>query len=89
MSELTGKVAVVTGAGSGIGRGVAFTLARYGADVVVSGINSTNAERVAKELEQFGNRSMAVQHDVSIAASSNAFFSRQSEPGTLLLQRLM
>ncbi len=72
MSDLTGKVAIITGAGSGIGRGIALTLARYGADVVVSDINITNAEGVAKELEQFGHRSMAVQHDVSVAASSTA-----------------
>ena len=68
MGILDGKVAIVTGAGRGVGRGVALDLARAGAAVVVNdlgvsltgeGDKTTVAEQVAKEIRDFGGRAVA------------------------------
>src|SRR5438876_3463684 len=61
MGRLEGKVAIVTGAGSGIGEATARLMAREGASVVVADINGTEAERVAGEL----GSAMAAEVDVS------------------------
>jgi NAD(P)-dependent dehydrogenase (short-subunit alcohol dehydrogenase family) len=66
MHELQGKVAVVTGAGSGIGEGIARAAANAGMRVVVADIDIVKAERVAAEI---GNRAMAYAVDVSSLAS--------------------
>ena len=59
-----GKVAIVTGAGQGIGRGVANRLAQEGAHVIVAEFNRTNAEDVAKELAAFGIEALAYPIDI-------------------------
>ena len=73
-SRLTGKVAVVTGAGRGIGRGVARLLAREGASVVVNDIgvaldgageDSTPAAQVVEEISELGGRAVASYHSVA------------------------
>jgi meso-butanediol dehydrogenase / (S,S)-butanediol dehydrogenase / diacetyl reductase len=46
--RLAGKVAVVTGGGSGIGRGIVLCLAREGADIAVADLQEANAEGVAR-----------------------------------------
>lgn len=61
--KLKDKVALVTGAGQGIGRGIALALAREGAKVVVSDITD-KAKEVAKEIESFGSEALAVKADV-------------------------
>src|SRR6266516_997691 len=61
MGRLEGKVAIVTGAGSGIGEATARLMAREGASVVVADINVTEAERVAGEL----HNAVAAEVDVS------------------------
>jgi len=59
---LTGKVALVTGAGRGIGRQIALTFAKYGADVIVNYNGSREkAEEVARKIEGMGRRAAAVQ----------------------------
>jgi glucose 1-dehydrogenase len=74
---LTGQPALVTGANSGIGRGVALGLARAGADVVVNYVtNPADAEAVAHEIEQMGRRSIAIQADVSKEAEVDAMFAK-------------
>ena len=63
---LSGKVALVTGAGRGIGREIALTLAAYGADVIVNYNGSREkAESVAAEIEKLGRRAAAVQCSVA------------------------
>ncbi len=74
---LTGQPALVTGANSGIGRGVALGLARAGADVVVNYVtNPADAEAVAHEIEKMGRRVIAIQADVSKEAEVDAMFAK-------------
>ncbi len=71
---LTGKIAVVTGAGRGIGREIALTLAAHGAAVVVNYNGSkTAAQAVAEEIIQKGGAAEAIQCDVSDFAACEAF----------------
>ena len=63
--ELTGKVALVSGAAQGIGKAVALLLARNGADMVVSDINFEKAQETVKEVETIGRKAMAMKVDVS------------------------
>ncbi|GAG86467.1 unnamed protein product, partial [marine sediment metagenome] len=63
--SLEGKVAIVTGGGTGIGRGIALEFAKAGADVVVGSRKLVNLEKVAEEVRALGRRSLAVQTDIS------------------------
>ena len=63
--ELAGRVAIVTGAASGIGRASALALARAGACVVVADLDAAGAGRVAAEIEAAGGRARAQRADVS------------------------
>ncbi|MHB1582779.1 MAG: SDR family NAD(P)-dependent oxidoreductase [Acidimicrobiales bacterium] len=65
IDSLDGAVAVVTGAGSGIGRATARSLARRGATVVVSDLDGRRAAAVAGEIEGLGGRASALRCDVS------------------------
>lgn len=63
---LEGKVALVTGAGRGIGREIALTLAEYGADVIVNYHGSREkAQEVVKQIEQLGRKAVAIQCSVA------------------------
>jgi 3-oxoacyl-[acyl-carrier protein] reductase len=64
MTNLKGKVAIVTGAGHGIGKGIALALARNGADVVVTDL-SDEILNVGKELESVGSKAYPVKCDVT------------------------
>lgn len=65
MAEFDGKVALVTGGGSGIGEACAKDLARQGASVVVTDINLEAAERVAGESTATGGSAAGLKHDTS------------------------
>ena len=66
MIDLSGRVALVTGASRGIGRACALRLAAAGADVIVNYISSqSRAKEVADEIQQLGRRSSTVKADVS------------------------
>lgn len=63
--DLTGKVALVTGAGQGVGRQVALDVAAHGATVLVNDFYADRAERVVREVEALGGKGIAVQGDVT------------------------
>jgi 3-oxoacyl-[acyl-carrier protein] reductase len=71
--ELTGKVAIVTGAGRNIGRAIALALAEGGASIVVNArSNRAEAEAVAREIEAAGSRALVHIGDVADAAAVQA-----------------
>lgn len=72
MNLLADKVAVVTGAGRGIGRAVALAYARMGADVACVSRTEENSAKAAAEVEALGRRAWAVAVDVSDTAAVNA-----------------
>jgi len=65
MFELTGKVAVVTGGGTGLGEAAARALAEAGASVVLSGRRRENLEKVAADIQSNGGQALPVVADVS------------------------
>ncbi len=63
--RLEGKVALITGSGSGIGREMALVFAGEGADIAVNDIDIASAENTAEQVRKKGRRSIAVKADVS------------------------
>ncbi len=75
MTDLTGKVAVVTGASKGIGAGIAKTLAAAGAAVVVNySSDKSGADKTVAVIEKAGGKAVAVQGNVSKAADVDRLF---------------
>jgi 2-hydroxycyclohexanecarboxyl-CoA dehydrogenase len=72
ITRLTGKVAVVTGAAQGIGRGIAHRLAQEGAKVAVADINESGAARTAAEINAEGSVACAIKLDVTCLKSAMA-----------------
>ena len=68
MKKLEGKVAVITGAASGIGKVIAQTLAAEGAAIAIADLKLDAAHAVAQEIEAQGGRAMAVAMDVTVEA---------------------
>ena len=69
MSQLANQVAVVTGAGRGIGRAIALKFAAEGADVVCVSRTQENSEKVANEVRALGRKAWAIAVDVSDSAA--------------------
>ncbi len=74
--ELQGQVAVVTGAGRGIGRATALELARLGADIVIAELDQAGAKRTAEEVGALGHRTVVAQTDVTSRADLRAMVDR-------------
>jgi NAD(P)-dependent dehydrogenase (short-subunit alcohol dehydrogenase family) len=72
MQDLNGRVAVVTGGGSGIGRGIARTLGAEGMTVAVADIQESSAEAVAAEIAAAGGRAFGIRVDVTSVESLDA-----------------
>ncbi len=69
--NLVGRVAIVTGAGRGIGKAIVIALAREGANVIVNDIDIQTAEEVVKEIKSLGRKALAIQVDVSDSKEVN------------------
>lgn len=65
MHSLNGKVALVTGAGRGIGRAIAMALAQTGADVALTSRNAEQLQSVAKEIEALGRKALPHAADIT------------------------
>jgi NAD(P)-dependent dehydrogenase (short-subunit alcohol dehydrogenase family) len=65
MRDFVGKVAVITGAGRGIGRGIALRCAQEGMKIVLAGIGMESLTKTAADLEAMGAETLIVPTDVS------------------------
>jgi 3-oxoacyl-[acyl-carrier protein] reductase len=65
MDRLENRIAVVTGAGQGIGKAIALAMAREGAALVVVDLNEANARAVSREIELVGGNALALYTDIS------------------------
>ena len=74
--DLTGKVAIVSGAAQGMGRAIALALAEAGADLLLVDRNESGVARTAEEVRQLGRRALADSTDVSIPAQVIALFQK-------------
>ncbi|HEX9890624.1 MAG TPA: SDR family NAD(P)-dependent oxidoreductase [Actinomycetota bacterium] len=84
MSDLHGKVALITGGSKGIGRAIALSFAEAGADVAVAARGPEDLERTAKEIEAAGQKALALPTDVTDLAQVKAMVDRTaSELGTI------
>lgn len=70
--DVTDKIAIVTGGGRGIGRGISLVLARHGANIVVADLIEDNAQAVVDEVRALGRKSLALSLDVTSQASADA-----------------
>ena len=74
MFDLTGRVSLVSGAASGMGKAVAMAVAEAGSDVVLADINEAGAEATSQEIEALGRRALPVVCDISSPAAIRAMF---------------
>jgi 3-oxoacyl-[acyl-carrier protein] reductase len=80
MDDLSGKVALVTGASRGIGRAIALALAQAGADLGINFLSrAEEAETAAEEVRRYGRRAIVVQADVSVASDVQRLIRRAEE----------
>ena len=77
--DLTGKVALVTGAGRGLGRTMALALAAAGADIVATARTASEIESLAAEVRGLGRRALALTADSTDAAAVEAVVARAVE----------
>ena len=74
--KLQNKVAIVTGAGRGLGKGIALKLAQEGAAVVVADIVQANADAVVAEIVAAGGKAVPAQANVAVKADVEAMFAK-------------
>jgi len=68
MGILDGKVALITGAGQGVGRGIALAMAKEGAAIAVAGRTESKIKDTCAEIASFGGRAVPILCDVKVAA---------------------
>jgi NAD(P)-dependent dehydrogenase (short-subunit alcohol dehydrogenase family) len=85
--KLYGKVALITGAGSGMGKATALLFAREGAKIAVVDVNQGSAAETAAEIERHGGQAIAIRADVSVEADASQMVEatnrRLGAPGVL------
>jgi len=79
MGKLDGKVALITGAGQGIGQGIAHALAKEGVSIAVSGRTESKLVTTVEQIESYGGKALAVPCDVSKAEDIDAAVARTVE----------
>ena len=72
--DMTGRVALVTGAASGMGRAMAIALAEVGADLMLADLNAEGVEQTAEVIRQLGRRVVAARYDISDIAQIRTMF---------------
>ena len=72
MALLAGQVVVISGVGPGLGRSIALTSARAGADVVLAARTASRLDEVAKEVAALGRRGVAIPTDVTDTGGGRA-----------------
>lgn len=77
--QFAGKIAFVTGAGSGIGRAAALAFAREGASVVVADVSEPGGQETVRLVEKLGGRAIAVRCDVTRSDDIKAALARTTE----------
>ena len=76
MKRLNGKVAIVTGAGRGLGKGIAIKLAQEGASVVIADVNIDDAKNCVNEIKEFSGSALAVLGNVAKVEDVNSIFEK-------------
>ncbi len=79
MYDLKGKVAIITGGASGMGRAASILFAQHGANVVLADLNAQSGEEVAKLASESGNKALFQRTDVSLEADVAALVARATK----------
>lgn len=79
MKKIEHKVAIITGAGSGIGRAAALLLAQNGVKVVVSDINESHGHQVVNEIKSMGADALFIKADTSRASDHEMLVNKTIE----------
>jgi NAD(P)-dependent dehydrogenase (short-subunit alcohol dehydrogenase family) len=77
--DMTGRVALVSGAAQNLGRNSALALAEAGADLLIADINGPGVERTAEEIRHLGRRAIAMTCDVTVEAQIRDMFRRMDD----------
>ena len=86
MSDLTGKTALITGAGRGIGRTIAHSLAKQGMQIGINDVNPAAAQQVVDELNSQGHRAIRLVANVTDETQVEAMFDKvEAELGPVWL----
>ncbi|HKD67327.1 MAG TPA: SDR family oxidoreductase [Candidatus Binataceae bacterium] len=73
---LTDKVAIITGGGDGIGKGIALTFAKFGAHVVIADLNPAAGDAAAAEVQKLGRKAISIATDIRSLDQVKAMFGR-------------